>query len=152
MATLALHEAVPGQHFQVALQQEIKTRYDYFERLNDAMLRAMRLIVDTGLHTKNGSREQAIEYMLENSSLAPSDVQSEVERYIANSAQALACKLGQRKLSELRKRARRQLGRKFEIKEFHSVVLRDGSMPLDVLDATIQDWIDAQRDLPNAGR
>ena len=119
--------------------------YQYFGRLNDEMLRAMRLVVDTGLHTKGWTREQAIDYMLANSSLARSDIESEVERYIANPGQALAYKIGQFKFTELRARAQRELGARFDLKAFHSQLLRDGALPLEVLDAKTRRWIEGQK-------
>jgi uncharacterized protein (DUF885 family) len=115
--------------------------YQYYGRLSDEMLRAMRLVVDTGLHTRNWSREQAIKYMLDNSSMAASDAESEVERYIAIPGQALGYKVGQLRISQLRKKAQTTLGSRFDVREFHSVVLRDGSLPLAVLEAKIERWI-----------
>ena len=115
--------------------------YQYFGHLNDEMLRAMRLVVDTGLHTLNWTRERAIAYMLDNSYMAPSDAEAEVERSIANPGQALGYKIGQLKIRELRARAETSLGAKFDLKQFHSQILRDGALPLDVLDAKIDRWI-----------
>lgn len=118
--------------------------YQYYGRLSDEMLRAMRLVVDTGLHVKGWSREDVIDYMLENSSMAESDVISEAERYIAIPSQALGYKIGQLKISELRQRAENKLGNRFDVKKFHTEVLKDGSLPLDVLDAKINRWIASQ--------
>jgi len=115
--------------------------YQYYGRLSDEMLRAMRLVVDTGLHTKNWTREQSIKYMLANSSMAPSDAEAEVERYIAIPGQALGYKIGQLRIRELRNKAQAALGSRFDVREFHSVVLRDGSLPLSVLAAKIDRWI-----------
>ena len=109
------------------------------------MLRAMRLVVDTGLHSKGWTREQAIRYMLENSSLAESDVTAEVERYIVWPGQALGYKLGQLHITELRARAQSQLGAKFDVREFHSQVLRDGAVPMGVLTAKIDRWIASRK-------
>jgi uncharacterized protein (DUF885 family) len=109
------------------------------------MLRAMRLVVDTGLHAKGWSREQAIRYMLDNSSMAESDVVAEVERYIVWPGQALGYKLGQLRISALRARAEAALGARFDIRAFHGQVLRDGALPMDVLSAKIDRWIAAQR-------
>jgi len=179
METLSLHEAAPGHHFQIAIQQELEELprfrrfgngyvaydegwalyaesigkelgmftdpYQYYGRLSDEMLRAMRLVVDTGLHTKNWTREQSIKYMLDNSSMAPSDAESEVERYIAIPGQALGYKVGQLRISQLRKKAQTALGSRFDVREFHSVVLRDGSLPLAVLEAKIERWIAAKK-------
>lgn len=115
--------------------------YQYFGKLADEMLRAMRLVVDTGLHAKGWSREQAIAYMLANSTMAESDVIAEVERYMALPGQALSYKIGQLKIIELRKRAQDKLGNKFDIKEFHNQVLLDGALPLAVLESKIDRWI-----------
>lgn len=117
--------------------------YQYFGKLADEMLRAMRLVVDTGLHAKGWSREQAIAYMLKHSTLAKSDVVAEVERYMAIPGQALSYKIGQLKIIELRSLAEKELGNKFDIKEFHNQVLLDGSLPLSVLETKIVNWINA---------
>ncbi|HEX7011399.1 MAG TPA: DUF885 domain-containing protein [Steroidobacteraceae bacterium] len=179
METLSLHEAAPGHHFQVAIQQELEELprfrrfgpgyvafqegwglyaesigkelglftdpYQYYGRLSDEMLRAMRLVVDTGLHTRNWTREQAIRYMLENSSMAPSDAEAEVERYIVIPGQALGYKIGQLRLSEIRKKAEAELGKAFDARAFHDEVLRDGALPLQVLEHKIDRWIEARR-------
>lgn len=115
--------------------------YQYFGKLADEMLRAMRLVVDTGLHAKGWSREQAIAYMLANSTMAESDVVAEIERYMAIPGQALSYKIGQLKIMELRARAESALGKKFDIKVFHNQVLLDGALPLAVLEAKIDRWI-----------
>lgn len=115
--------------------------YQYFGKLADEMLRAMRLVVDTGLHAKGWSREQAIAYMLANSTMAESDVTAEVERYMALPGQALSYKIGQLKIIELRQRAELKLGDKFNIKDFHNQVLLDGALPLAVLESKIDRWI-----------
>ncbi len=175
METLSLHEASPGHHFQVTIQQELEglprfrrfggdytayvegwalyaeylgkelglftDPYQWFGRLNDEQLRAMRLVVDTGLHAKGWTREQAIQYMLDNSTLAPSDVESEVERYIAWPGQALGYKVGDLALQALRRRAEAELGPKFDLRDFHREVLSDGAVPLDVLEAKVERWI-----------
>jgi uncharacterized protein (DUF885 family) len=174
METLSLHEAAPGHHFQLAIQQELQDLprfrrfgsryvaytegwalyaeslgkelglftdpYQYYGRLSDEMLRAMRLVVDTGLHTRGWNRQRAIDYMLENSSLAPSDAEAEVERYIAIPGQALGYKIGQIRIQQIREQAQATLGRRFDAREFHSQVLRDGSLPLSVLEKKIRDW------------
>jgi uncharacterized protein (DUF885 family) len=179
METLSLHEAAPGHHFQVSIQQELtgipKFRrfggdytayvegwalyaeslgrelgmftdpYQWFGRLNDEQLRAMRLVVDTGLHAKGWTREQAIRYMLDNSTLAESDVVSEVERYIAWPGQALGYKIGDLALQQLRRKAEAELGPKFDVRDFHREVLSDGAVPMDVLEAKVRRWIDARR-------
>jgi len=172
--TLSLHEAAPGHHFQIAIQQELSELprfrrfnnyvsyaegwalyaesigkelglftdpYQWYGRLSDEMLRAMRLVVDTGLHVKGWTREQSIQYMLDNSSLAESDVTAEVERYIVWPGQALGYKLGQLHISALRAKAQKDLGSAFDVRKFHSQVLRDGALPMDVLTAKIERWI-----------
>ncbi len=177
METLSIHEAAPGHHFQLSIQQEIKDMpqfrrfggttaftegwalyaesigkemgmftdpMQYYGRLSDEMLRAMRLVVDTGMHAKGWSRQRAIDYMMENSSMADTDVVSEVERYIAWPGQALAYKIGQRTISALRAEAEKALGEKFDIKAFHREVLIDGAVPMDVLKIKIREWSDTQ--------
>ncbi|WP_332311027.1 DUF885 family protein [Stenotrophomonas sp. SY1] len=171
---LFLHEAIPGHHFQLALQQELKgvpafrrfggetafiegwglyaeslgkdlgvytDPYSYFGRLQGELWRAVRLVVDTGLHSKGWSRQQVLDYMFANSSVSEPDAIAEAERYIAWPGQALAYKTGELKIQELRKRAQEKLGDKFDIREFHAEVLKDGSVPLDVLDEKINGWI-----------
>jgi len=178
METLSLHEASPGHHFQISIQQELTglprfrrfggytsyvegwalysesigkelgvftDPYQWYGRLADEMLRAMRLVVDTGLHSKGWSREQAIKYMLDNSSMAESDVTAEVERYMVMPGQALGYKLGQLRITALRAKAQQELGDKFDVREFHGQVLRDGALPMDVLSAKIDRWIESQR-------
>lgn len=177
METLSIHEAAPGHHFQISLQQEIEglpmfRRFgglsvfsegwalyaesigkemgmftdpmQYYGRLSDEMLRAMRLVVDTGLHAKGWSRQETIDYMVANSSMAYTDVVSEVERYIAWPGQAVSYKVGQRVISNLRAEAERKLGDKFDIKAFHREVLVDGAVPMPVLETKIREWIDSQ--------
>jgi uncharacterized protein (DUF885 family) len=174
MQSIYLHEAVPGHHFQLSIQQELEDlpsfrrfggytaysegwglyaeslgrelgfyadAYDYFGALGTEMFRAVRLVVDTGIHSKEWSREQAIEYMSANAPIGPSDAVSEIERYIANPGQALAYKVGELKLKELRARATERLGERFDLREFHTQVLTDGALPLDVLEAKIDRWI-----------
>jgi len=179
METLSLHEASPGHHFQVSIQQELEDvprfrrfggdytafvegwalyaeylgkelgmftdPYQWFGRLNDEQLRAMRLVVDTGLHAKGWSREQAIQYMLDNSTLAESDVVSEVERYIAWPGQALGYKVGDLRIQALRRKAEAALGPTFDVRDFHREVLCDGAVPMDVLEAKIDRWIAARK-------
>ncbi len=119
--------------------------YQWYGRLSDEQLRAMRLVVDTGLHHKGWTREQAIQYMLENSSMAESDVVSEVERYIVWPGQALGYKIGQLEITKLRAEAEKALGAKFDIKGFHRVVLTAGQVPLPVLRELVMDWVKAAR-------
>lgn len=175
---LFLHEAKPGHHFQLAIQQELKglpnfrrfggetayiegwglysetigkelgvlnDPYMYFGMLQNELWRSIRLVVDTGFHSKGWTREQVIKYMLENSATSETDAVAEAERYMAIPGQALAYKTGQLKITELRARAEKALGTRFDIKAFHDEVLKDGSVPLDVLDAKIERWVDSQR-------
>ena len=111
--------------------------------LDDEMLRAMRLVVDTGIHAKGWSRERAIDYMLANSAMGRTDAAAEVERYIAIPSQALAYKVGALKIQELRKKAETALGPRFDIRKFHAQVLDTGALPLPVLEAKIDRWIAA---------
>ncbi len=115
--------------------------YQYFGRLSDEMLRAMRLVVDTGLHDKGWTRDEAIAYMLAHSSMAETDVVAEVERYIVVPGQALSYKVGQRVISNLRARAERELGERFDLKAFHRAVLIDGALPLGVLESKMEEWL-----------
>jgi len=175
---LYLHEAIPGHHFQLALQQELTglpkfrrfggetafaegwglyaeslgrdlgvytSPYDYFGYLQNELWRAIRLVVDTGLHSRNWTREQVIKYMLDNSAESETQATAEAERYMAIPGQALAYKIGELKIKELRARAERELGAKFDIRKFHAEVLQDGSVPLSVLEGKIDRWITAQR-------
>jgi len=119
--------------------------YQWFGRLNDEQLRAMRLVVDTGLHAKGWTREQAIEYMIANSTLAPSDVESEVERYIAWPGQALGYKVGDLRIQALRRKAESALGPRFDVRDFHREVLSDGAVPMEILERKIDRWIEAHR-------
>jgi uncharacterized protein (DUF885 family) len=119
--------------------------YQRFGGLNDEMLRAMRLVVDSGIHAKGWTRDQAIKYMLDNSSMGRTDATAEVERYIAIPGQALSYKLGQLKILELRARAEQALGSRFDIRGFHAQVLDSGALPLTVLESKIDRWIAAQR-------
>ena len=112
---------------------------------DDEMLRAMRLVVDTGLHTKGWSREAAIDYMLANSGMGRSDATAEVERYIANPAQALAYKIGALTIQRLRRKAETALSSRFDIRAFHDQILRSGALPMPILEAKIDRWIAGQR-------
>ena len=118
-----------------------KDPYQLQGRYDDEMLRAMRLVVDTGLHSKGWTRDQAIQYMLDHSAMGKTDATAEVERYIAIPSQALAYKVGQLTISRLRAKAEKALGPKFDIKEFHSEVLMTGALPMAVLEKKIDDWI-----------
>ena len=117
--------------------------YQYYGRLSDEMLRAMRLVVDTGLHSRNWTREQAIRFMRDNSSMADSDVRSEVDRYIADPGQALGYKIGELRIRALRTKAEATLGDRFDVQEFHNEILKDGALPIDVLEAKMDRWLAA---------
>jgi uncharacterized protein (DUF885 family) len=119
--------------------------YQRFGGLNDEMLRAMRLVVDSGIHSKGWTRDQAIQYMLDNSGMSRTEVVAEVERYIAIPGQALAYKVGQLTILRLRAKAERELGSRFDIREFHAQVLNTGSLPMPVLERKIDAWIASRR-------
>lgn len=175
---LYLHEAIPGHHFQLALQQELTglpafrrfggqtafiegwglyaeslgrelgvytDPYSYFGRLQGELWRAVRLVVDTGLHDQGWSREQVLAYMKANSSVSEPDAVAEAERYIAWPGQALAYKTGELKIQQLRRQAEQELGEKFDIRAFHAEVLKDGSLPLDLLQQKLESWIASQK-------
>lgn len=116
--------------------------YENFGRLNMEMWRALRLVVDTGLHAKGWTRQQAIDLMIANSALAPLNIESEVDRYIGWPGQACAYKIGQLKILELRARARQRLGDRFDIRAFHDTILGGGALPLPVLEARVDRWIE----------
>ncbi len=178
MRTLAYHEAVPGHHFQLAIQQEqedlpffrrmipftaysegwalyaervgwelgfLDDPYDNVGRLQAELFRAVRLVVDTGIHSQRWSRERAIEYLIANTGIAESDAVSEIERYFVLPGQACAYKVGMMKILELRELAQAELGDAFDIREFHNVVLTNGSMPLTLLERLVREYIDAKR-------
>jgi len=175
---LASHEAVPGHHLQIALQQELtdvpifrrfggataftegwalyseslgkevgfyKDPYSEFGRLSYDMWRACRLVIDTGIHSKGWSRQQAIDYLADNSALTLTNITNEVDRYIAWPGQALAYKTGQMKIRELRTEAERELGAKFDLRAFHDLVLGSGAVPLTVLAENVRHWIRSQK-------
>jgi uncharacterized protein (DUF885 family) len=108
------------------------------------MWRAVRLVVDTGMHAQGWSRQQAIDYFKANAPKSDLDITNEIDRYIATPGQALAYKIGQMKISELRARAKDKLGDKFDLRAFHDAVLGAGALPLSVLEARMDAWIDAQ--------
>ena len=171
---LFLHEAIPGHHFQISLQQEntalpnfrkfnwfgaygegwalyteslgkelglYQDPYQYFGMLGNEMHRAVRLVVDTGIHSKGWTREQAIKYSMEHEAESEAGITTEIERYMAIPGQALSYKIGQLKIMELRKRAQDKMGAKFNIKKFHEKVLESGVMPLALLENKIDSWI-----------
>jgi uncharacterized protein (DUF885 family) len=118
--------------------------YSKFGQLTYDMWRAVRLVVDTGLHVKGWTRQQAIEYFMANAPKSELDITNEIDRYIAWPGQALAYKVGQMKILELRATARQALGPKFDIREFHDVVLSTGAVPLSVLERVVQSWLAAK--------
>ncbi len=118
--------------------------YQYFGTLGAEMHRAVRLVVDTGLHTMGWTREQAIQYSLEHEAESKAGITSEIERYMANPGQALSYKIGQLKIMELRTRAEEALGDEFDIKEFHQKVLQTGCIPLAILEEQIDQWIQSK--------
>ena len=175
---LFLHEAIPGHHYQLSLQQEnknlpeflhpesmgvfvegwalyaeslgkelglYKDSYQYFGMLSMEMHRAIRLVVDTGIHAKGWSREEAINYSLENEAESEEGIIAEVERYMATPGQALSYKIGQLKIWELRTRAENELGANFDVRKFHDQVLNSGSLPLVLLEEKISNWIATQK-------
>ena len=172
---LFLHEAIPGHHFQVSLQQEnsnlpdfrkynwfgaygegwalyteslgkelglYKDPYQYFGMLGNEMHRAIRLVVDTGLHSKGWTREQAIKYSLENEAENEASIIAEIERYMAIPGQALSYKMGQLKIKELRESAKTKMRNEFDIKKYHEKVLESGCLPLALLETKINNWIE----------
>ena len=119
--------------------------YDKFGQLTFEIWRAIRLVVDTGMHSLGWSRDQAIQFFKENSSKSEHDIEVEIDRYIVWPGQALAYKLGELKIKELRAYATRELGNKFDVRLFHDEVLRNGAVPLSVLDDHIKAWVTAQK-------
>jgi uncharacterized protein (DUF885 family) len=118
--------------------------YDHFGQLTYDMWRAVRLVVDTGMHAKGWSRQQAIDYFMANAAKTEQDVVNEIDRYIAWPGQALAYKIGQLKISELRAMGEKTLGERFDLRDFHEVVLNQGALPLEVLERRVRGWIDTQ--------
>jgi uncharacterized protein (DUF885 family) len=177
MEALAYHEAVPGHHLQLTIQQELKDLphfrrhggftafvegwglyaellpkevglyddpYSDFGRLTYQAWRAVRLIVDTGIHKFKWTREKAIDFFRENTALSEVNIESEVERYIADPGQALAYMIGRLKIQEIRAQAEEELGSGFDIRTFHDVLLEEGALPLDVLELKMNRWIKAE--------
>ncbi len=176
MEDLFIHEAIPGHHYQVAIQQEAAIPefrkayftsafgegwalyaeslgnelgmytdpYQYLGRLNGEIERAVRLVVDAGIHYKGWSREKAIAYVLENQPVSAIEAEQRIERYMVTAGQAVSYKIGELKIIELRERAKKKLGNKFDIKEFHDEVLKDGCLPLIILETKINRWIEGK--------
>jgi len=113
----------------------------YFSRLNSELFRAVRLVVDVGLHRKHWSRDQAMKFMIENTGGSESGASLEIDRYIALPGQALAYKIGQLKIAAIRSKAEKTLGSKFDIRAFHDEILKDGAMPLGLLETKMDVWI-----------
>jgi len=178
MEVLTAHEAVPGHHLQIAIQEELegipefrryggytayvegwalyseslgpelglyKDPYSKFGQLNYEMWRAIRLVIDTGIHSFGWSRQQAIDYFRANSAKTDQDITQEVDRYIVMPAQALAYKSGELEIKALRKYAEQELGSRFDVRAFHDQILSQGALPLDVLDTRIRAWVAAQK-------
>jgi uncharacterized protein (DUF885 family) len=178
LPALTLHEAVPGHHHQISLQQEVDLppfrRYFsfftaftegwglYAESLGEEMglydtpekkmgqlsyqaWRAARLVVDTGIHSKGWDKAKAVAFMRENTALTDANIDAEVNRYISWPGQALGYKIGELRIRELRAKAERELGTKFDLRRFHDAVLLQGSVPLDVLEAQVGEWIAAEK-------
>lgn len=176
-AALTLHEAIPGHHYQLALQREMEnlpsfrrfggetafiegwglyteslgdelgvyTPYDRYGAYVAELWRAIRLVVDTGIHSKGWSREQVLEYMYANAPVAEARAVSEAERFMALPGQALAYKIGQLKIRELRTFVENELGNEFDVREFHRQVLQNGALPLSVLEVQIEQWVAQQQ-------
>jgi uncharacterized protein (DUF885 family) len=123
-----------------------QTPYENFGRLSYEMWRACRLVIDTGIHSQGWTRQQAIDFLGDNTSLSSANVRSEIDRYISWPGQALAYKLGELKIWELRTRAEQQLGSQFDLREFHDVVLGNGALPLALLDSSVSRYIDEKLD------
>jgi uncharacterized protein (DUF885 family) len=119
--------------------------YSEYGRLENEMWRSVRLVVDTGVHSKHWSRQQMVDFFRQHTAMDEPNIETEVDRYIAWPGQALAYKLGQMKIIELRERARQQLGDRFDLRTFHDALLSDGPLPLDVLEANMNRWIEAQK-------
>ena len=122
-----------------------KDPYSFYGHLQDDMLRAIRLVVDTGFHYKHWSRQQVVDYFHEHSAIDEPEVQSETDRYMAWPAQALGYKIGQLEILKLRQYSKDQLGSSFDIRAFHDEVLSGGALPLDILSDRIHTWVGQQK-------
>jgi len=122
-----------------------KEPFDNLGRLQAEMFRAARLVVDTGMHRKRWTREQALAYLIDKTGMAETEATAEIERYLVWPGQALGYKLGMLKILELRERAKAALGDKFDLREFHKVILTQGAMPLPVMEAQVDMWLKAQK-------
>jgi uncharacterized protein (DUF885 family) len=118
-----------------------ETPYENFGRMTYEMWRACRLVVDVGIHAKGWTRDQAVEFLGSNTALSLHEVNTEIDRYIGWPGQALSYKMGELKIRELRKKAETELGNKFDLRDFHDVVLLNGAVPLFVLEELVNDWI-----------
>ena len=141
-----LYSEKPGEEMGL-----YKTPYDHFGRLSYEMWRACRLVVDTGMHAMGWSRARALQYLADNTALSTQEVRTETDRYIANPGQALAYKMGELKLWELRAKARQALGERFDVRAFHDAVLANGALPLPVLERQIDAYIAGATAIPAAG-
>jgi uncharacterized protein (DUF885 family) len=178
MESLFLHEAIPGHHYQISLQQEDTTLpkfrrfggqnayvegwalyceslgkelglftdpYQYMGALGDEIHRAIRLVVDVGIHDKGMTREEAIKYMMDNEAISEQGATAEIERYMAIPGQALGYKIGALKIRELRNKYEKQMGARFNLAVFHDEILKDGSMPLALLEKKMDEWAEKQK-------
>ncbi|MES2764725.1 MAG: DUF885 domain-containing protein [Bacteroidota bacterium] len=178
LTAVALHEIVPGQHLQSAIERDLKDlpkfrramdskafvegwglyaeslgyetgmyddMYQKYGALAFEMQRACRMVVDAGIHSKKWTREQAVKFMLENTPAKESDIRAEVDRYTVQPGQALAYKVGELKIKELRKSAEMLMGGQFSLRNFHEAVLENGAIPLTMLEANIDEWINMNR-------